>query len=350
MDPASRFALQGHIARPGQKRLRHSVRAAIWCLLRSDGTLSRSSTSIQYFLTRQGRRVDLRGGDVTLPPWERYLNWVHDIAPPPSRDHGKKDLPPPSGDHGKENLPPPEESRKLPRKIRPHRRQEKHHSHSSSQTGSQPGTSRSPGSAMRAPVKHPLTSQRPQHPQPPSPAANHNSSRDYFRDHSESGRVYKPASSSIQQDSTTRFHRDSFSGSGLSSPALQRSHRDSFSGSPLGQPHRKVQLTDPIREARITGCWRPGLVQSHPRTVHPDVRLEIDAALPEAAAVSRAERLPVVLEIPESELLEPAHRSESPCRRGSRLPRRRHHKRPRNRSSALYWPRKQPAPAGRWCD
>ena len=56
----------------------------------------------------------LQGGDVTLPPWERYLNWVHDTAPPLSRDHGK------------ENLPPPEETRKLPRKIRPHRRQEKH--------------------------------------------------------------------------------------------------------------------------------------------------------------------------------------------------------------------------------
>ena len=265
LDPASRFALQGHIARPGQKRLRHSMRAAIWFLLPSDGIFSRSSTSLQYFLTQQGRRMVLRGGDVTLPPGVRYLNWVPDIAPPPSRDHGKKDPPSPSRDHGKENLPPPEESRKLPRKIRPRRRQEKHHVPSSSQTGSQPGTSRSPGSAMRAPVKHPLTSQHPQHPQPPSPAANHNSSRAYLPDHPESWRVYKPARSSIQQDSTTRSRRDSFSGSGLSSPALQRSHRDSFSGSPSGQLSRKVQLTDPLREARIAGGWRPGPVQSHPR-------------------------------------------------------------------------------------
>ena len=43
---------------------------------------------------------------VTLPPWERYLNWVHETTPPPSRDHSK------------ENLPPPEEPRKLPRKMR----------------------------------------------------------------------------------------------------------------------------------------------------------------------------------------------------------------------------------------
>ena len=38
MGPASRFALQGHIARPRQTCLRHSMRAAIWFLLPSDGT------------------------------------------------------------------------------------------------------------------------------------------------------------------------------------------------------------------------------------------------------------------------------------------------------------------------
>ena len=94
LDPASRFALQGHIACPGQTRLRHSMRAAMWFLLPSDGTFRRSSSSLQYYLTRQGRRVVLRGGDVTLPPLERYLNWVYETAPPPSRDHGKENLPP----------------------------------------------------------------------------------------------------------------------------------------------------------------------------------------------------------------------------------------------------------------
>ena len=53
---------------------------------------------------------------------------------------------------------------------------------------------------MSALVKHPLTSQRPQHPQPPGPAANHNSGRSYLWDHPEYGCVYKPASSRIQQD------------------------------------------------------------------------------------------------------------------------------------------------------
>ena len=64
---------------------------------------------------------------VTPPPWERYLNWVHEDHPPHSRDHGK------------ENLPPPEEPRKLPRKMRPRRKQRKHHQQHRIITGSQPG-------------------------------------------------------------------------------------------------------------------------------------------------------------------------------------------------------------------
>ena len=83
-NPTSCFALRGHIARPGQKRLRCSMRAAIWWLLPSDGEFRRSSHSLQYYLVRQGRRVVLRGGDVTLPPLESYLNWVADPMPPPT--------------------------------------------------------------------------------------------------------------------------------------------------------------------------------------------------------------------------------------------------------------------------
>ena len=129
-DPSLRYALQGHIARPGQKRLRHSMRAAIWWLPPPDGTFRRSSDSLQYFLTRQGRRVVLQGGDVTLPPLERYLNWIHDPAPTPSRCHGDLTSPALSGDHGispsnQENTPPKGAPRKIPRKLRPRRRKER---------------------------------------------------------------------------------------------------------------------------------------------------------------------------------------------------------------------------------
>ena len=100
-NPTSRFALRGHIARPGQKRLRYSMRAAMWWLLPSDGEFCRSSHSLQYYLTRQGQRVVLRRGDVTLQLLESYLNWVADPMPPPTRRLADLTSPAPS-----ENTPP----------------------------------------------------------------------------------------------------------------------------------------------------------------------------------------------------------------------------------------------------
>ena len=55
---------------------------------------------------------------------------------------------------------------------------------------------------------------------------------------------------------------------------------------------------------RIAGGSRPGLVFPLPRAARPDTRLELDAAPPEAAALSRAERPPTVLDIPETGRLE----------------------------------------------
>ena len=202
---------------------------------------------------------------------------------------------------------------------------------------------------MRAPVEHPLTFLRPQHPQHPRLTANQNSGCRFDPDHSESGRLFKPARSSIQQDSALRSRRDSFSGSGLSSPALQRSHRDS-SGSPPGRPSKNVSLTDPKREERIAGGLRPDLVLPHPRTACPDTRLELGAAPPEAAAVSCAERPPTVLEIPEAGRLETTRCPEPSHRRGFRSPRRHSRKWPRNRSSALYRPKKRPPHPSHWCE
>ena len=126
LDSASRFA--------GQPRLCHSMRAAMWFLLPSDGIFRRSSTSLQYYLTSQGRRVVLRGGDVTRPPMERQLNWIPDPTPIPPRNHGK------------ENHPPPAEPRKLPQKMRPRRQRKEHHHHHHhlGVSGSAPGTSQHP--------------------------------------------------------------------------------------------------------------------------------------------------------------------------------------------------------------
>ena len=84
-DPASRFALSGHITPPGHQRLSHSMRPTLWWLLPSDGEFHRASHSLHYYLAGQGRRVVLRGGDVTQPFYENCLNWVADPALPASR-------------------------------------------------------------------------------------------------------------------------------------------------------------------------------------------------------------------------------------------------------------------------
>ena len=86
-DPVTRFALRGHLAHPGQHRLRRSMRAAIWFLLPSDGVFIYDSSSLHYYLARQGWRVILRRGNVTGQPWENKLNWIPDSAPATSRDH-----------------------------------------------------------------------------------------------------------------------------------------------------------------------------------------------------------------------------------------------------------------------
>ena len=69
-------------------------------MLPSDGIFRRTSNSIQYFLTRQGRCVF------------SHLNWIIDPAPPPSRDHGDLTSPAPSRDHG---IPPAARKIRRPR-------------------------------------------------------------------------------------------------------------------------------------------------------------------------------------------------------------------------------------------
>ena len=195
------------------------------------------------------------------------------------------------------------------------------------------------------PVEDPLTFLRPQHSQSPRIWTNHNSELRSDPDHSEFRGVYKPVQPSFQQDYTNRSRRDSFSGSGLSSPALQRTHS---LDRPLGSGNKS--LTDPKREERIAGGLRPSLVLTHPHTACPDTRLDLDAAPPEAAAISCAEWPPTAVDIPETGRLETTRRPEPSHRRGLRSPRRLSRKRPRNRSPALYRPKKRPPHPSHWCE
>ena len=88
MDPASCFALRGQVTPTGHQCLCHSMRAALWWLLPSDGDFKRAFDGIHYYLARQGRRVVLRGGDVTHPLYESRMHWIPDPKPPPPRCTG----------------------------------------------------------------------------------------------------------------------------------------------------------------------------------------------------------------------------------------------------------------------
>ena len=157
--------------------------------------------------------------------------------------------------------------------------------------GPQPGINRSPRSAF---VKHPQSFQSSHLSQHPRSTTNQNQDRQFRLDHPEIRGVYKPARIDPRQDSPASRLRDTFSGFGLSSPALQQPTTKPLSGLPARQ-----LMTDPIREAREAGRQRPGIVYPLPRAARPDTRLSIDAAPPEAAALSRGERPPTVVDIPE---------------------------------------------------
>ena len=273
-NPASSFALRRHIAQPGQQRLRHSMRATLWWLLPSDGEFHQASHSLQYYLARQGRRVVLRGGDVTRPFYKNHLHWIPDPAPPAPRR--LDDIASPTSDPAIPT-PPSEAHPRLPRCLRPHRRRKRRtaatanensappaadlatpptlsaNSNSAcwaSRVATQPRSSANdlPGikpGTRSALKKHPQSFTSSPLSQHPLSAANRNAERRSRLDHPEIRGAYKPARNDPRQDSTANRQRDNFSGFGLSSPALQQPPTKSFSGSPSRQ-----HLTDPTREAR----------------------------------------------------------------------------------------------------
>ena len=237
--------------------------------------------------------------------------------------------------------------------MRPHRRKKEHHQHPVA-SGSLPGTSQSPSPTMSASVKHPQLFQRPQHPQPSRSAANHNSALPNLLDQAELGRLYKLARTSISKESTTRSHRDYFSRSNLSFTCSQQSHQDYFSGLPSGHLNKNWTLTGPCREARTAVSERTDTARTPPRAALPDIRLDVGAEPPEAAATSRiphAERPPVVLEIPGS-TPKPSELRRCPNTPSKWFrPPKRGYKRPRTSSPpSPRRPRKRPSVTGRWCE
>ena len=81
LDPSSRYTLRAHVTPPGHQKMRDSLRLALWCFLPRDGDFRRAANGLHYHLARQGRRVVLRGGNVTSPLHESRLMWIHDPLP-----------------------------------------------------------------------------------------------------------------------------------------------------------------------------------------------------------------------------------------------------------------------------
>ena len=318
---------------------------------------------------------------MTQPFYENRLNWVPDPAPPAPRrlDDLTSSVPVLASSIPASTIttPPSEARPRLPKRSRPHRRRKRKtavaaNGNSASRKadlaaplerlanrnsprwassvatrprsaandfpGFQPGTR----SALQ---KHPQSFTSSQPSQHPDPAANQNSDRPICQDHSEILGVYKPAQIDPRQDSTANRQRDNFSGFGLSSPALQQPSTKPFSGSPS-----RHLMTDPLREAREAGRQRPGIVYPLPRAARPDTRLAIDTALLEAAALSRGERPPTVVDIPEPGRTEETCLLEPSQICGSRSPMRHSRKRPRNRSTGVYRPKKRSPHRGHWCE
>ena len=177
-------------------------------------------------------------------------------------------------------------------------------------------------------------------PQPPGSTANKNSGFDLGLERRGSVGLYKLAFPDPSQDSAARPFRVNNSGSGLSSlPHLQPCTKP-FSGRPA-----RLRMTCPIREAGDAVSQRSGIIYPLlPRAQWPDSRVAIDAALPEAAALSRQDLPPTVLEIGNTSQPEP---EPSTRRRTSRKPSR---KRRCNRSAGVFCPPKRSPSRGHWCE
>ena len=205
LDPASRFALRGHVTPSGHKHLRHSMRAALWWLLPSDGEFRRASHALHYHLARQGRCVVLRGGDVTQPLYESRVNWVNDPAPLASQRPAMEAVPAPSSAILEASPGAPSSQ---PRRKKSRRRRRRNaarsanqkaasrpadpvtpderwaNSNSASQRATRPrSTANDPPEMRSTSVEHPSSFHSSRLPQPPIPAANQNSGISSHLDH-----------------------------------------------------------------------------------------------------------------------------------------------------------------------
>ena len=403
LDPTSSFSLRAQVTPSGHQRMRDSLRTALWWLLPADGDFRRAPNGLHYYLARQGRRVILRGGNVTSPFHQSHLNWIHDPTPTQSRRVESKNTvprntvtvnssdpiprnpldpipsaswnnsslnapsaPPPSNSvrpnlrcvprNNSENevsaiatcgsppaplsSVPPKKRRTMRRRLARRAANRKEESSSVNQRAAVPA-----GVTQPLPETSDPTSARRTAVYPPSrivggSPTNENSPFQIGLESSEIPGLYKPAVPDQQQDTHARTFRANSSGSGTSSPPYLLPYTKPFSGRPAGS-----SMTSPKREAGETLRIGSGIVYPlQPRVRRPDTRITVDAALPEPAAFQRQDLPPTVVDIGS-----PIQSQKSPAakRRASRKPSR---KRRRNRSTAVFRPAKRSPSRGHWCD
>ena len=377
VDPASRFALRGQVTPTGHQRLPHSLKAALWWLLPSDGEFQRAPNGAHYYLARQGQRVVLRGGDVTQTLFGSRMNWIYDPAPSAPRRatvHSSntpvhsRDTPVLTSDTQVSAIATRTSSgapltSPLPRKCRQRRRRRARRSanrnsapHSAApvtpderwanhNAGIPGATKHQPEASNPTQMKRTAVYSGPSihsHPftQPPISATNRNSAFHLGLERCKIPGLYKPAFPDLRQDLTAGTLGVNNSGSSLSSPPHLHPYTKPFSGRPA-----RPYMTCPTREAGEALRERSGNVYPLlPHAQRPDTSVAIDTALPEAAAVGRQALPPTVVDIGTTSQPQP---QPSTRRRASRKPSR---KRRRNLSTGVFRPPKRSPPHGHWCD
>ena len=405
MDPASRFALRGQVMPTGHQHLCHSMRAALWWLLPSDGDFRRASNGIHYYLARQGRRVVLRGGDVTHPLYESRMHWIPDPTPPPPCCTGidyndthvqTSATPVQSHDncmnprdtqvksrsaHAKSRIPPVLTSDTQASAIAisaplgaplalPHpkmsRRRRRRRNRRSANENSAP-RSAVPVTSDERWANSNSASQRVTQTQPAASDPAQMMSTSVYRQQSfHSSHLPQPPIPTANENSAFQFGLECGGIPGVYKPALPDLRQDlntiparvnnsgpGFSSPSLLQPCTKPfsgrparpRKTCPEREAGGAIRERPGIVNPLlPSAQRPDTSVSIEAALPEAAALGRQALTPTLLDIGSPSQPQPA---PSTRRRAARKPSCKHH---RNRSTGVFRPPKRSPPHGHWCD
>ena len=368
LDPGSCLSLKAQVTPPGQQCLPRSMRAALWWLLPSDGEFQRAPSGNQYYLARQGRRVVLRGGNVTQVGIGSRVNWIYDPAPPPPRRatlHSRNSHVSIPNDRRKNEVSAiatcssspaplssvPPKKRRMRRRRQARRAANRNAESSSAALPTQDAHWANQRTAVPAGAKQPFpensnpTSARRTAVYPPSRIVGDSLANENlpFQIDLESSRIpglYKPAIPDQQQDTQARPFRANSSVSGTSSPPYLLPYTKPFSGRPAGS-----SMTSPTREAGETLRSGSGIVYPlQPRVHRPDTRITVDDALPEPAAFQRQDLPPTVVVIGS-----PIQSQQSPAarRRASKKPSR---KRRSNRSTALFRPAKRSPSRGYWCD